>query len=74
MRNRDYHKLGDDLKVLDSLRKRQFFGHIKEEIVAIRQQSASKSKIVDPKALTTLKILRGGYRNLDYEHVQPRYN
>lgn len=74
MRNRDYHKLGDDLKELGSLSKRQFFGHIKEEIVAIRQQSTSKSKIVDPKALTTLKILQGGYRNLDYKHVQPRYN
>lgn len=51
------------------LKKRQFFAHIKEEITAIKQKGSPRAKIVDPKALTTLKILKGGYRNLDYEHV-----
>jgi hypothetical protein len=75
VKNRDYHKISDDFREAEALKKvLPFFQFIRDEIEILKELKGKPKQPFDPKALTTQKILQGGYRNQNYDHISARYN
>ena len=73
IRNQEYYRVSEDFRELEALKKLSFFNPVKDELTALRERKGSPKQSIDMKTLTTQKILKGGYKNTEYGHVQSRY-
>lgn len=69
IRSQEYQRVSEDFRELESLKKLPVFNLIKDELFQLREKKGSPKQTIDTKTLTTLKILKGGYKNVEYGHV-----
>jgi hypothetical protein len=75
VKHREYHKISNDYKEVEAVKKMfPFFQFIRDEIDELKDLKNRVKQPVDLKAMTTQKILQGGYRNQNYDYVSARYN